>query len=293
MGHLEGADFRQECGVMSNSRGQYGAPSNGCRSNGYRGTPLVGLVRTPQDTEDEMNQLHNEIMQFGGEAQGKIEAETKRLKEDPGWKERYDKVKAAWAHTKSLPGKSYDDLQNLVLQEGLGFKPVDLTEAWIRDFFRNVNKKPEVVKELENWTAKSNAAAQARLREGELGDYFNQLARSSPILVWDANIWDPFRQEWIFWRGDHLRPAQLWPGSGAWDRIQDYRAKYIDIRNKAPFKAAGPAPIAPEGRRDPSLLGGLADFGSTFKWVLLGVLGVGGVLAVSSIASNLKKGRRS
>ena len=104
-------------------------------------------------------------------------------------------------------------------------------------------------------------------------------------------MWDPFRREWLSWRSDHQRPAQLWPGSGAWDRIQDYRAKYIEIRNKAPFKAVGPSPIAPEDRRDPSLLGGLADFASTFKWVALGVLGIGGVLAVSSIASNLKKKR--
>jgi len=268
-----------------NARGQYAT-----ECNAYRGVPRVGLIHTPQDTEDEMNQLHGEIMQFGGEAQGKVEAETNRLKEDPGWKERLAKVKAAWDHTKSLPAKSYNDLQALVFQEGLGFKPVDLTEAWIRDFFRN-SKKPEVVKELERWTAKSAAAAQARQRESELGAYFNQIAKNSPLLVWDANIWDPFRMEWLSWRSDHQRPAQLWPGSGAWDRIQDYRAKYIDIRNKAPFKAVGPTPIAPEARRDPSLLGGLADFASTFKWVALGVLGIGGVLAVSSIASNLKKKR--
>lgn len=274
-----------------NARGQYSS-SYGSSYNGYRGVPRVGLIHTPQDTEDEMNQLHNEIMQFGGEAQGKIEAETKRLKEDPGWKERLAKVKASWEHTKSLPAKTYDDLQNLVFQEGLGFKPVDLTAAFIRDFFRGSNK-PEVVKELERWTAKSAAAAQARLREGELGTYFNQIAKNSPLLVWDANIWDPFGQEWNSWRSDHLRPAQLWPGSGAWDRIQDYRAKYIELRNKAPFKAAGPTPIAPEARRDPSLLGGLASFGSGFKWVVLGVLGIGGVVAVSAIASNLKKGRRS
>ena len=114
-----------------NARGQYGASFDGYRSNGYRGVPRVGLIHTPQDTEDEMDQLHNEIMQFGGEAQGKIEAETTRLKEDPGWKERLAKVKAAWDYTKSLPGKSYDDLQDLVFREGLGFKPVDLTEAWI------------------------------------------------------------------------------------------------------------------------------------------------------------------
>ena len=273
-----------------NARGQYGA-SNEYRCNGYYGTPRIGQIHTPQDTEDEMNQLHNEIMQFGGEAQEKIAAETNRLKEDPGWKERLAKVKAAWEHTKSLPAKSYDDLADLVFREGLGFKPVDLTAPWIRDFFRNSNK-PEMVKELERWTAKSAAAAQARAQESELGTYFNQLAKNSPLLVWDANVWDSFCQEWIFWRGDHLRPAQLWPGSGAWDRIQDYRTKYIDIRNKAPLKAAGPAPLSPEDRRDPSLLGGLSDFGSTFKWVLLGVLGVGGVLAVSSIALNLKKGQR-
>jgi hypothetical protein len=273
-----------------NQRGQYGAPS--ASSVGHYGVPRVGLIHTPQDTEDEMDQLHNEIMQFGGEAQSKAEAERNRLKEDPGYKERLAKVKAAWDYTKSLPAKTYDQLQALVFEQGLGFKPVDLTEPWIRDFFRN-SKKPEVVLELERWTAKSNAAAQARQRENELAAYFNQISKNAPLLVWDANVWDPFRQEWLSWRSDHQRPAQLWPGSGAWDRIQDYRAKYIEIRNKAPFKAVGPSPISPEARRDPSLLGGLADFGSGLKWVVLGVLGVGGVLAVSSVASNLKKRRQS
>jgi hypothetical protein len=41
-------------------RGQYSTSnaSNGYRSNGYYGTSRVGLVHTPQDTEDEMSQPH-------------------------------------------------------------------------------------------------------------------------------------------------------------------------------------------------------------------------------------------
>lgn len=202
-----------------NARGCYGAPIDG-----YRDAPLVGIVHTPQDTEDEMNQLHNEIMQFGGEAQGQIEAATNLIKDEPGYKELLAKVKAAEAHSQSLREKykgKGGEMHERVAKH-LGFSPPDISAQWIRDYFRV--RDPDLAKELDERLA---AVKIWREREAELAAYFNRRAKSSSILAWDANIWDPFRQEWIFWRGDHLRPAQLWPGSGAWDRIQEDRKSVV------------------------------------------------------------------
>lgn len=280
-----------------NGRGQYGA-SNGYRFNGYYATPRVGLVHTPQDTEDEMNQLHNEMMQFGTEVISHVKAAENDLKAQPGYQTILKKVRAADADYQSIKAKakSREDLAAR-LARALKVPQFDgqaLAEPWVKNTVRLphvVAADPDLAKDHDVFLQRVEAVSRLNAVQSELRDEYNRLfqASTSPLLIWESRIWEPFWSEWKSWHSDHLRPAQLWPGSGAWDRIQDYRAKYIEIRNKAPFKATGPAPITPETRRDPSLLGGLASFASAFKWVALGVLGIGGALAVSAVASNIKK----
>jgi hypothetical protein len=232
----------------------------------YGGQTSVGFVHTPNEVEDELNQFHSEVMQFGQEVIEQVSAATKRLEDEPEYQEILARWKAEEERWKTLPE----------------------TRAPFPAFLPGA--RPPVP---ANAPRVLSVKQQEKLRH-EAADYLKQRARAVPILTWARTNWDPFNSDWQRFRSEKIDiPSQLWPGSGVWDRVQDYRKKFIEIRGKAPFKATGPAPLSPEARRDPSLLGGLADFGSGFKWVLLGVLGVGGVLAVSSIASNLKKGRRS
>ena len=112
-----------------------------------------------------------------------------------------------------------------------------------------------------------------------------------PLIRWNETVWQPFFEGWRLYHEQKTDvPAQTWPLSGTWDQIQDYRKQFIELRSKAPFEAQGPAPLDP--RKDPSLTGGLVDLFKGLKWVGLGVLGIGGVLAVSAVASNIRKGSR-
>ena len=246
-----------------NGRGQYGA------RNDHRAlaAPVVGLVRTPSEIEDELNQLHSEIMQFGQEVLEQEQNATDRIKEEPEYKAILEKWRAEAERWKTLPEVPRAPFPD--------FLPGDRPSA-PADAPRVLSVKRQ--QELQN----------------EAADYFNRRVNTLPIWPWVRTIWNPFNKDWQLFRESKIDiPAQLWPGSGVWDRVQDYRKKFIEIRSKAPFNPTGPEPLSPEGRKDPSLLGGLQDFFSDFKWVLIGVLGVGGVLAATSIASNLKKGRRS
>ena len=233
----------------------------------YGDRALVGFVRTPSEIEDELNQLHSEVMQFGQEVIEQEQNAANRIKEEPEYKEILAKWAAEEARLKTLPESPRAPFPD--------FLPGDRPPA-PADAPRVLSMKRQ--KELQK----------------EAADYFNRRVNTLPIWPWSRTIWDPFSKDWQHFRRSKIEiSAQLWPGSGVWDRVQDYRKKLIEIRSKAPFKPTGPEPLSPEGRKDPSPLGWLADFGSGFKWVALGVLGIGGVLAVSSIASNLKKGRRS
>jgi len=237
------------------------------------GAAIVGqgsiVPHTPGEIEDELDQLHGEIMQFGQEVAEKLrnpeyarasaDSETQRLRAEED---------AAYAYESSLPTPPPPSEWMKHPQDILRFK-------------REYDTQIAAAK-------KAKAASQARADHEQrvLG------TQASPTLAWAQSTWDPFFRSWNKWRGEKKDiPLQLWPGSGAWDRIQDYRAQYIDIRNNAPFKATGPAPVSPEGRRDPSLTGGLEDILKIGKYALIGALGIGAVVALSSVASNLRSGK--
>ena len=242
-----------------NARGQYGNRLL------YGGQPIVGLVRTPNEVEDELNQFHSEVMQFGQEVIEHVDAAQKSVEEEPEYQAILARAREEEERFKTLPEVPRSPFPD-VLPGASSFVPPDHPRA--------LSVKRQKALALE------------------AADYLGR--RGSALTLWAKTNWVPFRDDWQRFRSSKIDiPVQLWPGSGVWDRVQDYRKKFIEIRSKAPFQATGPAPLSPEDRRDPDLLGGLGDFFKDFKWVLIGVLGIGGVLAASSVASNLKKGHRS
>ncbi len=68
-------------------------------------------------------------------------------------------------------------------------------------------------------------------------------------------VWRPLMSEWLTFRDVHKDSFwQNLPGSGAWDRVQDFRERMRLIRDQAKtqqFHLTGPDPLPP--RRDPDL----------------------------------------
>ena len=134
------------------------------------------------------------------------------------------------------------------------------------------------------------AVKQARVIQETRAAAERRLLAKPPLLAWKRMAWDPFVHAWNAWYSEKKDiPMQTWPLSGTWDHIQDQRKKLIDIRNAAPFKSAGPAPLEP--RKDPTFTGIIGDVGKFAKWGLIGILGITGVVLLSSVAMNLRKGR--
>jgi hypothetical protein len=224
-------------------RGQYGSASVGAGSL---------IPHTPGETEDELDQLDGEIMQFGQEVIAKRQASTADLlASSPELQRLRAEENAASAYVEALPPSG---------QIG--------SLAW--------QARVLAVK-------KANAASEKRV------DAEHRLTVKPPLLEWVRTTWQPFVDTWITWRSekkDHL--WQMLPGSGTWDHIQDERKKFLDIRSNAPFKSTGPAPKDPD--HDPSITGFLGDLAKFAKWGLIGILGIAGVVALSSVVHNMKKG---
>lgn len=222
--------------IGENDRGQYGSVSVGEGSI---------FPHTPGEVEDELDQLHGEIMQFGQEVSEKEKLATiEQLASNPEVQQFRAEEDAAYAYLKTIPEKAAGRI--------------------------------EAVKRAKEASDKRAAAEHRSLTK-------------PPLLEWDRTVWKPFLNAWINWRSAKKDIAlQLWPMSGTWDHIQDQRQKFIDIRANAPFKSAGPKPRDPQ--HDPSLTGFFEEIAKLGKWGLIGILGIGGVIALSSVALNLKKG---
>jgi hypothetical protein len=224
-----------------NDRGHYG-------TRGRYGAPFVGngsiFPHTPTDTENELDELHSEIMQFGAEI---IEKTNKTIAEQVSANPEVQRLRA-----EELAAYAYEKTQT-------GIAAV------------------EAVK-------KSRAATVKR------ADAEQRLMANPPLLQWKRSVWDPFSARWLAYRSEKKDiPLQMWPMSGTWNHIQDERQKLIEIRRNAPFKATGPAPIEP--RKDPSITDALGDIGKIAKWGIIGILGIGGVVLLSSVVSNVRTGK--
>ena len=279
------------------------------------------IPHTPGETEDELKQLHGEIMAFGQEA---IELINPIEKASMGRVQQLrDAEMAAWKVANSfkpLVDEVYR-IEKLLNEAGLSTKT---TNAWREqpppyDNIRNtpmVNSRGAPLKNAEDLKKQFIAAKEAldkfmpkaermaaikRARDATSERSMAQAEKmsESPLVKWQVSVWRPFFDGWNRFYHEKIDiPMQMLPGSGTWDRIQEYRRQFIDLRKNAPFKAQGPAPLDPTGRTDPSLTGGLRDVwggaGEVLgiaKWGLIGALGIGAIVAVASVVSNVRKGK--
>ena len=305
----------------------YGATTVGATTVGattardvYLGQGSI-IPHTPTEVEDELKQLHGELMTFGQEAIELIkplEAQAKATVQ-----RARDEEMAAWNTAESFQPlvKEVDRIEKLLNEAGVS---ATITNEWREQFppYDNITfmplvdsrgvliKKAEDLKKqfvaakvaLDNFMPKAERMAAVK-RSRELSEKRSKQEHEQlgefPLVKWSRTVWLPFFDGWnAFYYQKIDIPAQTWPLSGTWDRIQEYRRQFIDLRNKAPFKAQGPTPLDPSERTDPSLTGGLRDIwggaGNVFgivKWGLIGALGIGAVVALSSVVSNLRKGK--
>ena len=267
------------------SRGEYGD-----RRRSLRGVhaPRVGqgsFFHSPTEVDDELRQLHGEIVSFDRETSPLVNRLEAQVVEE--LKQARDEALAAGRVVDSyLPlVKERDRLQNQIARNP-GLMP-DLIAA------------QEALDRFMHPTARRAAMERARALQRRLGELERRRMGELPLLTWVQRAWKPFYDNWrVFYEQKTEVPAQTWPLTGTWDRIQEYRRQFIDLRNKAPFKAQGPTPLDPTARTDPNLTGGLRDLwggaGNVFgivKWGLIGALGIGAVVALSSVVSNVRKGK--
>jgi hypothetical protein len=281
--------------------------------------PIVGqgsiIPHLPGEVEDELKQLHGEIMAFGQELieqikpleeQAKVRVQKARDEETAAWKiaesfqplvnevyriEKLLNEAGVSAKTTNAWREQSPPYDNIRFAPMLYKKAEDLKKQFIAakealDKFMPEAKRLEAIKNARE------ASSRRSMQEAEqLGEF--------PLVKWSRMVWRPFFDGWnAFYHEKIDIPMQTLPGSGTWDRIQEYRRQFIDLRNKAPFKAQGPASLDPSGRTDPSLTGGLRAIwegaGNVFgivKWGLIGALGIGAVVALSSVVSNVRKGK--
>ncbi len=259
---------------------------------------------TPTDVENELDQLHGELMCFGQEV---IEL-TKPL--DRGAREAAQNARneelAAWKVVDSfqpLVNEVYR-IEKLLNQAGVSKK---LTESWreesippYADIVLMPTGKAEPLKQrfiaaktaLDKFMPKAQRLAaikRARELSDQRAEHEREVLGESPLVQWTRSVWRPFFDSWQKFHSEKKDiPFQTWPLSGTWDRIQDYRKQWIDLRKNAPFKSKCPQPLDPSSRTDPSLTNIFGDVGKILKWGVIGALGIGAVVALSSVASNLR-----
>jgi len=230
---------------------------------GQYGRTYVGagaIIHSPGETESELNTLHGEIMQFGQEALT--------------WNATHGTMDATAAQLDSAQRKAWDALH--------AFEQTSRSDPK-NPFLSNPKWMPE-------WERLHKAYLD--LRE-QLAAYDAAHPQATP---WYRATWKPFFDDWSrFYHEKKDISLQMWPGSGTWDHIQDYRKKLIEIRASAPFTAQGPAPLDPEKRRDPDITGGIGDLfkgaGNFVKYGAYAALGIVGVVALSSVVQNLRSGK--
>ena len=256
----------------------------------YHGAPqapgaVIGLVRSPTEIDDELDELHNEVMAFGTQLQEQVDrnrpTETPEIRAIHDEYLRLKKQEDTW-----LPLKR--DVERIQAQLEASANPFELGPEL---------QKAQMALEKHTPRAKREEVI-ARLREiaDRLSSKRHERGSEDPIFRWSATVYEPFASNWISFRAQKKDvPLQTLPGTGTWDRIQEYRQQFVDLYNSAPFKPTGPKPLDPSGRKDPSILGSLAgalgSAGSIVKWTLIGILGIGGAVALSSVVANVRKGR--
>lgn len=88
-------------------------------------------------------------------------------------------------------------------------------------------------------------------------------------------VWRPLMNEWTQFHEEHEHWWNNLPLSGAWDRIQDFRQRFLDVRNKAKemkFKLVSPDPLPVH--KDPDITAETKDLLKTAGMVAIGVGGV-------------------
>ena len=279
------------------------------------------IPHTPTETDDELKQLHGEIMAFGQEvielikpiekgSMGRVQqlrdAEMAAWKIADSFKPHVDEVyriekllNAAGLSTKTTNAwreqpPPYDNIRYTPMLNSRGV-PIQNAEDLKKKFIAAKEALDKFMPRAERHAAIKRARDASTERSMAQAEKMSE----SPLVKWSASVWRPFFDGWnSFYREKMDVPMQTWPGSGTWDRVQEYRRQFIDLRNKAPFKAQGPAPLDPSARTDPSLTGGLRNIwegaGDVFgivKWGVIGALGIGAVVALSSVVSNVRKGK--
>lgn len=265
------------------------------------------LGHSPTDVENELDQLHGELMCFGQEiiellkgpeGQAKTAVQKARDEELTAWKivdSFQPQVNEVYRIEKLLndagvPKKTteYWRNQSLPPYADIIAYPAGKAESLKQQFIAAKKALDAVMPAAQRWETVKRARELTNTRSELEAKALGQ----SPLVQWKRSTWDPFFGGWTKFRSEKKDiPLQTWPLSGTWDRIQEYRQQWIDLRKNAPFKSKCPEPLDPSSRKDPSFTDMFKDLGNIAKYGLIGLLAIGGIVAVSSVASNLKTGR--
>jgi len=93
-------------------------------------------------------------------------------------------------------------------------------------------------------------------------------------------VWRPLMNEWLEFHEQHAHWWSNLPLSGAWDKIQEYRQRFIAVRDKAKemkFKLISPEPLKPH--EDPKV----TDVGDMLKGITYAALAIGGVVLAAKL----------
>lgn len=122
---------------------------------------------------------------------------------------------------------------------------------------------------------------------------FDQLLPGQPpeLAEWYRLVWRPFVNDWLSFHAWH--DDSFWqnlPLSGSWDKVQEFRKKFIDLDREARAHGFRILKLPPDPpKKDPDLTKDLTD---AVKAALL-VLGVGGgLLLVATAASRFGSKKR-
>jgi len=244
------------------------------------GGPESYFGHTPGEVADELDQLHGEIMSFGISLRALAEKdEQAKLSSDATVQQaRANELAAKKVMESFRPLVDAVERVKAKIATDADSSPyiMELHDAQLAlDTFMPVDKRHEAVIAYKNLADERAALERAALER-----------KPTALETWERNTWQPFFDTWMKLRELKQKPAQTWPLSGTWDRIQEYRQQFRDLYDRAPFKPSGPRPLDP--RKDPSLFG---DLGSVVKWSVIGVLALGGVFVLSSVVTNVKQGR--
>ena len=271
---------------------------------------------TPTDVENELDQLHGELMCFGQEVieltrplkeQATVTAQQERDEELPAWKVvesfqplvdevyRIEKL----LNEAGLPAKitaewraqhpPYDNIRFMPIAPFAASKGVPPKKA--EDLKTQFIAAKEALDKFMSTAQRREAIKRARELSTQRSELEGKALGEAPLVQWSRSVWTPFFDGWRKFREEKKDiPLQTWPLSGTWDRIQDYRRQWVNLRKNAPFKSRCPDPLDPD-RKDPSITGIFGDVGKILKWGVIGALGIGAVVALSSVASNLRRGK--